>query len=747
MKNGFFLLDNLNKICYIRIVKSLIKMLMKFNTLLQNTMFAAALTCIAVPSANAQQQRTLGQNAVKTTQVKKYTLPGTKTKLAPPARFTVINPSDYGEIKEIMYEDFSKFATGTEAEPDFDAELCWDWQSGTCDSPWTNVDPSYTKIPNWGGANLFPAGGKVFMLNSLLDGEGHINTPDFDFTNYDGVAIIEFKARTSNPKLNQKLIIESAETNYHGPEWRVLGGTATDYLTEEWKTYTAIFFEAGPTTLFNVIPQMDREWYEEKSEEPCQVLFDDFKVYSIKPYVSLPTGLKHSNYTGTEFDLQWNEQDADYYTVDIYAVDLKTGEMYEFKTGLKAETNSLHVTEAEPGIDYMFNVTAYKGDKKSLPSVSGFVVDIINPEFIGTPEFVKNEETGLYEYTSEWNDVPSAEVYDYALLQKRLSYYDGAFEILNTDFTGIQDAEGNTTEWTIENPSYMSYGFLPLKPLKQAGWVGESVLPFKDFVCLDGWQQIIAKNDAFIASPELDLSKDGGKIHLTMKLFGRIGGEWTDPVTDEYHPETQVNAAVSLYNYDEATGEFVQAEYVPIKDVTTAWNTFDVYLTKGSERSFICISVMEGPEHLYIDDLCITQNYKKGEYLIEPCIYEYWYEYSIIDLELPELSQGLELTEKVQAQKINPVTGTPVFSDYTYRSLGKVGEAPSGIQDAAIENAIVSYSDGKLIVNNARGELVRVATIDGKLVAESHDVVFSMSVENNTIYIVTVGNKSIKVTL
>lgn len=718
---------------------------MKITTLLQKSFIAAAMACVAVPVVNAQQLNT--RNKANTSIVNAMEMAKKKAKFNPAPRFVVINPADYGEIKTIMFEDFSKFATGTEAEPDLDTNICLDWQSGECDSPWRNIDPDYTQVPYWGGANLFPAGGTAYMLNSLFDGEGHINTPDFDFTPYEGVAIIEFKAKTLNPNLTQMLVIESAETNHHGPEWRVLGGQPTQPLTTEWKTYTAIFFDAGPTTLFNIIPQMEPWWYQDKSEEPCQVLFDDFKVYSIDPYVSMPTGLTYKNYKGEEFDLTWNDMDADYYTVDIYTVDMTTGESYEFQTNLKTETNSIHITEAEAGIDYLFNVTAYKGDKKSLPSLPGLVFDLIDPEFLGTPEFVKNEETGLYAYTSEWSDVPSAQVYDYALLHKRPAYHDGVFEVTNEDFTGIQDADGYTTEWTIDNPSYSCYGFLPVKPLKQAGWVGESIMPFKDFVCLDGWQHIIAKNPAYLASPELDLSKDNGKVNISVKMFGRIGGEWTNPVTDEYHPQAQTKGAVMLYNYDEATGEYVQAEYVKIDEVTTAWNTFDIELTKGSKRSFIAFEPIEGPEHLYIDDLLITQNYKMGEYLIEPCVYEYWYEYSIIDMELPENSQGLDLYEKVMAQKMNPLTGKPVFSNFTQRSLDKVGEIPAGIQSAAIAKALVSIADGMVRINNVDGELVKVLNIDGSLVYTSNDRNISLNLNSGSVYIVNVGNKSVKVTL
>ena len=721
---------------------------MRFFTLIQNVVAATALACMVVPTY-AQNTRTISRGNVVISQAKKFGLPQKKAKFSAPARFVTINPADYGTVEVVMEEDFSKFATGSEEAPDLETNVILDWTAGECEYPWWNVDPQYTNIPHWGGANLFPAGGKVYMLESLIDGPGHISTPLLDFTKFDGgVAFIEFKARTKNPNIVQQLMVEAAETHDMAPDWTVLGSEMTEPLTEDWKTYTVMFYGAGATSLFNIVPQMEPWWYQDKSEEPCEVLFDDFKIYSVNQNIAIPKNLTHKNYAGEEFDLVWDAQDADSYIVDVYEIDVKTGDMYEFQSGLKAETNSLHITGAEAGTDYMFFVTACKGDKKSFRSLPGFVIDITDPEFTGTLEYVQDEETGGYLLTSEWSDVPAAECYDYSLLHKRPAVSDGLFAVTDEDFTGIQDYDGNTTEWTIENPDFHCYGFLPLKPFKQAGWVGKSVMPFKDFIAIDGWQKIIGGNEAYIVSPELDLSKDNGKVNVSLKLFGRIAGEWQDPVTKEVHPEAQVKAAVSLYNYDEATGSYVQAECQRLDDVTIAWNAFDVELTKGSERSYIVIEPIEGSDHLYVDDILITQNYKKGEYLLEPCYCEFWYTYSIIDVELPENSQGLDLVEKVTAQRMNPVEGKAIFSNSAMREDGKIGEIPAGIQNAAVEEGrLVSFDNGMLNINNANGELVKVSTIDGKLVATSYDRTVSMNITGNTVYIVTVGNKSVKVTM
>ena len=722
---------------------------MRISTLIQNTILATAMACMVTTTADAQITRVKNTDLSKSTQVSIKTI---KDKISKTPRFLVVNPADYGQVETVMYEDFSKFATGTEAEPDFDTNVILDYAAGECEYPWWNVNPDFTTLPKWGGANLFPAGGKVYMLESVLDGQTHINTPLLDFTKYDGVCCLQFKARTTNPGLSQKLSIEAADTQHMGPDWIVLGAQRSDDLTEEWKEYNVIYFGAGETTLFNIVPQMPSEWYGDPqngidpSDEPCQILIDDFKAYSVIPYLKMPSNLGYKNYKGEEFDLTWDAvEGAESYEVSVWELDLQTGEQWEFVIDEPVSSNTYHVADAFDGSTYIFSVTAVGGGHKSFPSQLGMVCDLTDPVFTGVPEITKNEETGEFTFTSSWEEVASAQVYDYSVWHKRMSWYDHNFTVTEEDFTGLEDADGIPSEFTLENPSWSCYGMLPLKPLNQPGWIGKSYMPFAGFVALDGWQHIVAKADAYIASPELDLSKDNGKLHVTVDLLGRIGGGF-DPLEQKQYDDIQTKGAVSLYNWNEATGTYEQAEYVAFDDVTTSWNTFEADLTKGSSRSFIVIEAIEGPDHLYIDDLKITQNYKKGEYLIEPCIYEYWWQNTDYDAVLPASVEGEEIYEKVVAQKINPTTGQTIFSNTVEQKIGQAGELPAGIKDAAIAGKLISYENGAINVNNVNGEDVNVYSVDGKLVYSNNSGAANVVVRiaEKGVYMVKVGNKSVK---
>ena len=87
------------------------------------------------------------------------------------------------------------------------------------------------------------------------------------------------------------------------------------------------------------------------------------------------------------------------------------------------------------------------------------------------------------------------------------------------------------------------------------------------------------------------------------------------------------------------------------------------------------------------------------------------------------------------------------MSGYTSRELGSVGEVPAGIQDAAVAASIVTFRDGKLVINNERGEEAAVYTEDGKKLCASSETHVSLTLPGNAVYIVKVGGRTVKVTL
>ena len=99
------------------------------------------------------------------------------------------------------------------------------------------------------------------------------------------------------------------------------------------------------------------------------------------------------------------------------------------------------------------------------------------------------------------------------------------------------------------------------------------------FACVDAYHYLYNGEQAGIISPELDLSKDGGNISLSVRLCGENAAYWD--VNGDKH-EGVVQCAVALFNYSEETGSFEQAELVYTDEVKADWQTFNVQLTQGA---------------------------------------------------------------------------------------------------------------------------------------------------------------------
>lgn len=105
-------------------------------------MVVAGMIALATPVA-AQQMAT--QLLPRTTVVSqaKAAAAGSFVKNAAPApqKAISLNPSDYGEVVNIISEDFSKMTTGSEAEPDKDTDISYENK----DNAWINMSGDYTK--------------------------------------------------------------------------------------------------------------------------------------------------------------------------------------------------------------------------------------------------------------------------------------------------------------------------------------------------------------------------------------------------------------------------------------------------------------------------------------------------------------------------------------------------------------------------------------------------------------------------
>lgn len=636
--------------------------------------------------------------------------------------YKAANP--YGEEQQVMFEDFAKMTSGSEATPDTEANIIKD----EFEYPWINTKDEYFKQAGWGSGNAYPAGGTVY-LDSNPNDMAHINTPMLNVAANGGIAWIRFKARAKNAGDNPQVMVEAAETFNMSPSWRMMGSAALPQLSTEWKEYSMFFYGGGEYTLFNIVSVM------------APVYIDNIEVFTVKQHIGTPTTLPHTNYEGTSFDANWTPvEGATGYKVNVFTLNKETGKVEYLFENKPVTTNKFHVTGATSGQTYFYNVAATKDNYTSIPSDKMFVYNLEAPVLKDVTNLDRNK------YTAEWSTVPSAERYNYIAYYDRKADKTGEFVVTNEDFTGVKDADGNLTGWTKEDPNPGSYDSYYIPEMKQAGWKGTQYAPYTDYICLDGWQYYHNHQDAGLISPEMDMSKDGGKFTVNVKLAG-ASTIAIDENNNEFTAYTQ--AAFALFNYNETTCDYEQAELIypegyP-KAVNGDWKNFTINFTKGSKKSIIGIYAVYADEHLYLDDLKITQKYQAGESLNDPFIFRRWLQEPKVDITIPAFVGKSDVSHRVTAFKTNSDRNVKKqYVESKFSELKKVGTA-NGISNIGLSKAVVKMEGNNVYVNNINGENVQIYTLDGQLVYNNKgEKNIRVALTQHGAYIVKVGNKTIK---
>lgn len=696
---------------------------------------------LAVPTiSNAQQLASRVSNATKAPTSQRITTPTAKAQGA--LRAEALNPADYGQVVEILGEDFSLMTTGSVGNPDKDTELWYVREDGNA---WMTMRDGYTHQSGWGGAYIYPAGGTVAIGNG--DEPGHLNTCMMDLSGNDQIAFVQFDMRTDDGQPDQTVIVEGAETFNMAPSWRVLGGSQIDGISSEWKTYTLMFQNAGAYSLFNIFhPQ-------KQGEALCNIYVDNFRVYQVNPYVKMPTLYGHSYYTGDSFNVSWSKvENADHYLLNVYWVDETNGnaKMYAAENQSVNDT-TFTVNGIISGKNYYYVVQSVDAaGHKSFEPTPKLICDLEAPKDLTATDI--NQDNGTF--TASWEAAPSAERYNYWAYCDRKATQDGPMRLTDEDFTGVKCPDGTLgegwgysmteAEWketSVTNPSYFSMDNYVIQPINQGGWVAKNGFPLADgCIKVDGYQYVYNNSDAGLISPELDLSKNGGKITINVDL-------WGDTETIQYEDGSKVDytaqCAVALFNWDPAKNDFTQAELIYVKDLNSSWQNRTIELTKGTDRSIIGLYCVGSPANLFFDNLKIDQDYKAGETFVDPIVYHRWWEGTSVDVQIPIRGNLGNITHRVTAIKGNPETGAIVESLPSDTEF--VGRYEStDVKSVNLLSKANVRVEGQTIVVNGNG-LVQVYTLDGALVAKAEANGQARITVPSGAYIVKTNNESVKV--
>lgn len=646
-------------------------------------------------------------------------------------------PADYGKEVDIVKEDFAKMTTGSQAAPDYDTDLN-DYEMH--DNAWINMLDDFTQTPGWGSHNAYSAGGAIY-LEGDSETQGQLNTPMLNVSRNSGICFLQFDARVpEDNEVVEQVVVEAAETYNMQPSWKFLGNTQLPQLTTDWQTYTIQFYEGGEYTLFNIV------------NYSAPVLIDNVRVFQVDQYVATPTPNAHKNYSRVDdntakFDLSWSAVDgAESYVLNVYDKDANGKPQNYIQKDVEVKDNKFTVDNAVTGTIYYYTVSAKKGEHVSMPSVEVQVKGIVEPVLsVSSP--INGDK-----YTAEWKNVGGAERYNYISYFKQEATEDCRMEVSKLNLVGMKyDSEDMEVEYSVDNPSSYTLDRGALADeIGQAGWTVKHYAIYKDALTIDAFWTVEAKSDAGLISPEMDLSKDGGKFRVKLRACA------------EYLPyyEAYPQAAVALFNYDEEKGDYVQSEliYAGDKNVDGDWKRYDCDFTTGTARSIVGIYGTWAPGNLYLSDVAIHQNYKKGDSFLNPFHYLNWLvpgtgETTSVEVTIPAKAYERDIYHQAQSIRVkaegDQFSGA-TFLESRFSDLQKVGFCPltNGVNDAKlnVSGATVSLAGNNIVVNNPQKAEVALYTLDGMLVASDNSCaeVVTLPAAAHGKYVVKVGKQSVK---
>lgn len=667
-------------------------------------------------------------------------------------RETTASPFEaYGTLTLVMKEDFSKMTMGSEEAPDESVDM--KLPEGEFEYPWANQRAEYYQLPGWGGDGNYPAGGTV----CLKGGYTHINTPLLDLSKvHKGLSVLRFKARAPKPLPENHayvLSLEAGETFNWSPTWHICepGSYMIQDLKQEWGTYEVLFWNAGATSLFNIVAQVVNKIDPREKPEPFPILIDDVEVYALSSHLHVPDLLGHRNYKGAEFDLRWSRVDgATKYLLSVYAQEdpspaNPTPEKKYLLTNQEVSDTSYTVTGATSGETYYYTVQAKNDRHVSLESLPMLIYDLEAP--VLTPGS-KLSEDGMYE--ASWSEVPSAGSYMYWAYYVNHAKEAGRKVLLWEDFKNIAAQDGTTSDFFPESPDPKAnvYPFFFPSGLKMAGWKVENGVNYRGCLCLDGYHYVMGGEQAVFMSPELDFSKDGGKFRVKVDLWGAVNPE----LVDANGNPVQTIALIGLFNYNEEIEDYEQVELQYVRDVKAEWGTFTIDMTKGSKRSIVGIFAVQGPANLYVDNLEISQNYAAGEGFMYPFLMTPFLGETATEVTVPEHARRFGIYHRVQAirAKHGSMMKENDATPYLASAFSKMEEiqADTSVKALSTPSALRAWVDrDQLCVSNPEGLEVMVYSASGELLytVPTGETSITLTLPQAGSYMVKAGDAVVKV--
>lgn len=430
--------------------------------------------------------------------------------------------------------------------------------------------PDLTGGQEWRGRGLHEAGGALAVMQfeqkdwfGAETVQGYLQTPYADVRLDEGRFIVQFSARS----LDQESTTLKIEV--YDPYTSNNIDVADLTLTSEWKVFEAPLSHPGYGNhlAYMQLAALDGNW-----------VIDDFEIRQVYTTVMPPMSHFAKNVSYEEFTGYWNPVPmAESYLVSAYSLDENDNRVYLVKDAATTECE-FTVKGTVKGTDYYYTVRSvsplYTSEEAEPRKVH---VPLTSLE---TPAVLEARDITAESFTARWEPTFRAMGYIVNLRRSHVAVSDEDFTVLREDFDNCKGYEGYP-DWAV--PFYGNLDDYTNMP----GWQAPN-----GPVTLDGmfgldnsWKKY---EEISLTSPSLDLSADGGRFRVVLKVKGTAG--------------QTLNATC---------GETVKSH-----TLTDDAEEFTLDFDNGSASTTIKFE-FDGEGYLFFDDIAIMQTVHAGESVTE----------------------------------------------------------------------------------------------------------------------------------
>lgn len=656
-------------------------------------LFAAASLCA----------QTLVPAGTRHARMPKYDVPGRVTVASEPSE------SDIYNVSMLVAEDFGKITEGSETAPG--------------DSAFDGFIPSeLTASPEWSAYYVYPAGG-CLLIDRARNTNANLCSPVLDVPQTDVPVTVSFRARLATKKTDRDWV-EVYMVDATDPTDVFTHYNDYAYVYDEWKEYTFVFTKKRPGS----------RYFFQFSGYDAPVLVDDIEIKMLTPKLAAPVATEFTDFTNTGFTANWTPvEGADSYRVSLFTINKDRDKTRNYIARDLAVDGCSHAFTGlnTPVTTYYYTVRAVKGTQLSPESNAAKV------QSLTVPANISFAPAGTDSVKVSWDAVEGAEYYVVDAYRAHEAKADETYVLSQENFDKLvcdgtylspevpYQYQEELDEWT-----------------DQPGWIAQCPLHINGSYGLAGYYGTTSDVLVFLESPLMDLSAAGGKVKVSVDLYGQ---------------KTDVNDLCTMtfrtmrYFTEDGREKLETTDNDITGKIPEEWTHYETALGGGTRQSVVELVANGGA--IYIDNLCLSQDLKAGESVRVPYSNSRS-ETNEVTLPVSDLLRGSDIVVRVQAVReiwdemhysVNEYIRSPYSAECSY-ALAATGI--SGVT-ADAPQVRVSAAGGRVTVVNPTGADVAIYDLSGRLMASDRSgarlAVIPFAATG--VYVVRVAGEAVKVKL